>query len=137
MYLSIALLTNNIKPVLRSILFTLLYAGLIPRLASEKSDSLEQRIEKILRLIKECKYSIHDLSRVKSKKANQFSRLNMPFELGIDWMQADCEKPFTFKTKSYPREETIYSESAFQLKRGRHKESLTIIRNDRFRHFNI
>ena len=73
------------KPLLRPILFTLLYVGLIPRLASEKSDSLEQRIEKILRLIKECKYSIHDLSRLKSEKANEFSRLNMPFELGVDY----------------------------------------------------
>ena len=73
------------KSLLRPILFTLLYAGLSPRLASEKSDSLEQRIEKILRLIKECKYSIHDLSRLKSEKAKEFSRLNMPFELGIEY----------------------------------------------------
>ena len=73
------------KSLLRPILFTLLYVGLIPRLASEKSDSLEQRIGKILRLIKECKYSIHDLSRLKSEKAKEFSRLNMPFELGIEY----------------------------------------------------
>lgn len=73
------------KSLLRPMLFTLVYVGLLPRLASEKSDSLEQRIEKILRLIKECKYSIHDLSRIKSEKAKEFSRLNMPFELGIDY----------------------------------------------------
>lgn len=73
------------KLLLRPILFTLLYAGLRPRLASEKSDSLQPRIEKILRLIKECKYSIHDLSRLKSEKAKEFSRLNMPFELGIEY----------------------------------------------------
>lgn len=73
------------KLLLRPMLFTLVYAGLSPRLASEKSDSLEQRIEKILRLIQECKYSIHDLSRVKSAKVNEFSRLNMPFELGIEY----------------------------------------------------
>ena len=42
-------------------------------------------MKKILRLIKECKYSIHDLSRLKSEKANEFSRLNMPFELGIEY----------------------------------------------------
>jgi hypothetical protein len=66
-------------------LFTLVYVGLIPRLASKKSDSLEQRIEKILRLIKECKYSIHDLSRLRAEKAKEFFRLNMPFELGIDY----------------------------------------------------
>jgi hypothetical protein len=66
-------------------LFTLVYVGLVPRLASEKSDSLEQRLEKILHLIKECKYSIHDLSRLKAERARQFFRLNMPFELGIDY----------------------------------------------------
>src|SRR5204863_312273 len=43
------------------------------------------RIEKILRLIKTCKYSIHDLSRLKAEKAKEFFRLNMPFELGIDY----------------------------------------------------
>jgi len=73
------------KLLLQPMLFTLVYVGLCPRLASEKSDSLEQRIEKILRLIKECKYSIHDLSRLKSKKAKEFARLNMPFELGIEY----------------------------------------------------
>lgn len=73
------------KPLLRPMLFTLVHAGLVPRLASEKSDSLEQRIEKIVRLIKECKYSIHDLSRLKAAKPKEFSRMNMPFELGIDY----------------------------------------------------
>jgi len=73
------------KSLLRPMLFTLLYVGLIPRLASENSDSLEQRIEKILSLIKECRYSIHDLSRLKAAKAKEFFRLNMPFELGIDY----------------------------------------------------
>lgn len=73
------------KFLLRPMLFTLLYVGLIPRLASERSDSLEQRIEKILSLVKECRYSIHDLSRLKAEKAEEFFRLNMPFELGIDY----------------------------------------------------
>jgi hypothetical protein len=71
--------------LLRPMLFTLVYARLIPRLASEHSDSLEQRLEKIVRLIKECRYSIHDLSRLRAAKAKQFSRMNMPFELGIDY----------------------------------------------------
>src|SRR2546423_12202339 len=76
---------EDYKSLLRPMLFTLVYARLVPRLASEKSDSLEQRIEKILRLIKACKYSIHDLSRLKAEKAKEFFRLNMPFELGIDY----------------------------------------------------
>ena len=78
-------LDEDYKSLLHPMLFTLVYAGLVPRLASEKSDSLEQRIEKILRLIKACKYSIHDLSRLKAEKAKEFFRLNMPFELGIDY----------------------------------------------------
>jgi hypothetical protein len=73
------------KTLLRPMLFTLVYVGLTPRLASEESDSLEQRIEKILRLIKACKYSIHDLSRLKADKPKQFFRMNMPFELGVDY----------------------------------------------------
>lgn len=76
---------DEYKLLLRPMLFTLVYVGLFPRLASEASDSLEQRIEKILRLIKECKYSIHDLSRLRSEKAKEFARLNMPFELGLDY----------------------------------------------------
>lgn len=66
-------------------LFTLVYVGLIPRLASDELDSLEPRIDKIVRLIKQCKYSIHDLSRLKSAKAKEIFRLNMPFELGVDY----------------------------------------------------
>ncbi len=38
-----------------------------------------------LSIIKSCKYSIHDLSIVKSKRSNEFARMNMPFELGIDY----------------------------------------------------
>lgn len=56
-----------------------------PRLSLEISDSGELRLEKITELIKNCKYGIHDLSIVKSKKAKEFARMNMPFELGIDY----------------------------------------------------
>jgi hypothetical protein len=59
--------------------------GFIPRIASERSDSLESRIDKISGLIRESKYSIHDLSRLKVSTAGEFSRMNMPFELGIEY----------------------------------------------------
>jgi hypothetical protein len=64
---------KDYKSLLRPILFTIVYLGFNPRLASERSDSLEQRIEKILNLIKSCKYSIHDLSRLKAERANDIS----------------------------------------------------------------
>lgn len=59
--------------------------GYKPRLSLEVSDSGQVRLEKITDIIKNCKYSIHDLSLVKSVKAKEFSRMNMPFELGIDY----------------------------------------------------
>ena len=76
---------NEYKSLLQPILFTIVYLGFNPRLSSERSDSLEQRIDKILSLIKSCKYSVHDLSRLKAEKANDIFRLNMPFELGIEY----------------------------------------------------
>jgi hypothetical protein len=68
-----------------AIIFTIIVLGFYPRLALEVSDSSENRIDKITKLIRESKYSIHDLSRVKSTTENEYYRLNMPFELGIDF----------------------------------------------------
>jgi len=70
--------------LLRPLLFTILYLDYEPRIASERLDSGEARINKILELIKVSKFSIHDLSRLKSTKINQINRLNMSFELGLD-----------------------------------------------------
>lgn len=69
-------LDDEYRSLLRPMLFTMVYSGLVPRLASEKSDSLEQRIEKIVRLIKECKYSIHDLTPIviRAAKAQGYSK---------------------------------------------------------------
>jgi hypothetical protein len=72
-------------PLLRPLLFTIVYLGFSPKIALERSDSGEQRIDKICELIRKSKYSIHDLSRLKSKKKGEFYRLNMPFELGVDY----------------------------------------------------
>lgn len=71
--------------LLRPMLFTIIYLGFRPRIASERSDSAESRIEKICSLIRASKYSIHDLSRLKASRADDFYRMNMPFELGIDY----------------------------------------------------
>jgi hypothetical protein len=69
---------------MRPLLFTIIYLGFTPRIALERADSGEARINKITKLIKESKYAIHDLSRLKSEKKGEFYRLNMPFELGLD-----------------------------------------------------
>jgi hypothetical protein len=72
-------------PLLRPLLFTIVYLGYSPRIASERSDSGENRLTKICELISESKFGIHDLSRLKSTSADEYYRLNMPFELGIDY----------------------------------------------------
>jgi hypothetical protein len=58
--------------------------GFQPRIASERLDGNEPRIAKIIELIEESKYAIHDLSRIKARKVGELFRFNMPLELGID-----------------------------------------------------
>jgi len=70
--------------LLRPLLFTVASFGFEPRIASERSDSAEIRLDKIVRLIRSSRYSIHDISRLRAKAAGDFSRFNLPFELGID-----------------------------------------------------
>jgi hypothetical protein len=72
-------------PILQSVMFAVVYLGFEPKLARLRSDSAEIRVEKVADLIRTCKYSIHDLSRCVAKRKGEFYRLNMPFELGIDW----------------------------------------------------
>lgn len=71
--------------ILRPLIFTIIYHGFVPRISLENSDSGQPRIEKLKFLITESRYSIHDLSRLQSKAKREFYRLNMPFELGIDF----------------------------------------------------
>lgn len=73
------------QALLRPLLFVILFLGYNPRIASERSDSIEMRLDKICDLIDESKFSIHDLSRVKSKEIGELYRMNMPFELGIEY----------------------------------------------------
>jgi len=59
---------DSYLPLLRPILFTVIYLGFTPRIALERLDSGEPRINKIISLIEDSKYAIHDLSRIKAKK---------------------------------------------------------------------
>lgn len=76
---------EQFRPILNSIVFCVISAGLIPRIATERADGGEVRLTKITRLMQESRYSIHDLSRCEAVKRGEISRLNMPFELGIDF----------------------------------------------------
>jgi len=78
--------------------------GLVPRLASEISGG-ERRLDKILALIKSCRYSIHDMSNVYlSRTEPQTPRFNMPLELGltITWAKIQPARHTWFVWESEP-----------------------------------
>jgi len=76
---------NDFRQLLLGVVFTVLYLGYTPRLSLERANSAENRIDKISELIKESKFGIHDLSRLVSTDSGEVYRMNMPFELGIDY----------------------------------------------------
>ncbi len=80
---------NDYRQLLISIVFTLKSLDYNPRLSLERNDSGETRVHKILKLIQESKYGIHDLSRIVAIETEDHFRMNMPFELGIDY---GCQK---------------------------------------------
>jgi len=71
-------------PLFKAIVYTITDIGLRPRCAREKSNGGQIRLEKIIKIISECKYSIHDISRTELDLTSGLPRFNMPFELGLD-----------------------------------------------------
>jgi hypothetical protein len=69
--------------IFHAIIFTVFDCGYTPRCSLEIEDSSEIRIEKIAKVISECKYGIHDISRTELDKDTNLPRFNMPLELGM------------------------------------------------------
>lgn len=70
-------------PLLLALISGLCAFGLTPRATLEIPES-ERRLNKIFDLIRKCKYSFHDLSRIEIDKIPpRTPRFNMPFELGL------------------------------------------------------
>lgn len=67
----------------RACVFTVLDAGFVPRCSFEVDDATQIRLSAILSLIANCRYGIHDLSRVQLDSTFRLPRFNMPFELGL------------------------------------------------------
>lgn len=98
-------------PLLEAALFCIVYLGFVPRLANERLDGGENRHDKIVDLIKSCKYSIHDLSRSRAKAAGEVFRMNMPYEYGVDvGLRRSGAEPFDQKKF------LIFEEKRFDLK---------------------
>lgn len=69
---------DEFAPVLQSIAFCIVHLGFFPRLAPENADNAAARLDRIAELIRGSKYGIHDLSRCKSVRADEYARMNMP-----------------------------------------------------------
>src|SRR5688500_13444601 len=60
----------------------LLALGLVPRSVLEIPSGGRDRLTRIFRLMRECRYSIHDLSRIELR-GGRYPRFNMPLEAGM------------------------------------------------------
>jgi hypothetical protein len=70
------------EPILRAVVFSVYHCGFTPRCALEAS-AATLRIERIYKIMGECRYGIHDLSRTELDSRHRLPRFNMPLELGI------------------------------------------------------
>lgn len=128
---------NQYADLIRSLLFTVVHIGFNPRIASERIDSAENRLTKICELIKNSKYSIHDISRLQAKEKKEFYRLNMPFELGIDYgcrifsaNHLKDKKCLILEAEKYRYKQAFSDISGFDIK-NHFEEPQTLIREVR------
>lgn len=70
-------------PILHAILFAIHDCRFVARTALEDVGGGESRLDKIARLIRVSRYSVHDLSRVEISRSSPLPRFNMPLECGI------------------------------------------------------
>ena len=88
------------KPMLDAMLFAIYGCGFVARLAIETSGGREQRLDRIVRLIADCRLSIHDMSRV--QLSDGLPRFNMPFECGIAYAAMKLTLPPDRDTNPQP-----------------------------------
>lgn len=70
-------------PIFHAIVFAIMRSGFRARCALETQDGAENRFGKIQKIIEECRYGIHDISRVEVDGDPPLPRFNMPLELGV------------------------------------------------------
>ena len=73
---------DEYMPLLYSIIYATYRCGFVPVCALGEDDGSDNRLDKIIRGIADCKYAIHDISRTEQNN-NGLPRFNMPFELGV------------------------------------------------------
>ncbi len=74
---------NDYIEMRNALIFAVFDCGFIPRCALEDDDSGEVRFDKIQKIISECRFGIHDISRTELDGVTDLPRFNMPLELGV------------------------------------------------------
>ena len=74
---------GSYKGLFDAIVFAVFDCGFRARCALEEENCSKVRIETIFRIISQCKYGVHYISRTELCKKNTLPRFNMPLELGI------------------------------------------------------
>src|SRR3954454_16271467 len=71
------------SPVRDAIIFVIYDCGFVARSALEVEDSGQARVDKILDIIQQSKFGVHDISRAGIDRKTRLARFNMPLELGF------------------------------------------------------
>jgi hypothetical protein len=71
------------RDLFNALVFTVHQCGFVARCALEMDDGSQFRLDKLYDIIEDCRYGVHDLSRVTLDSTNRLPRFNMPLELGI------------------------------------------------------
>ncbi len=74
---------SRYRKLFAALVFAVHDCGFIARCALEIDDSGESRLSKILELIAQCGFGVHDLSRTTCDRATGLPRFNMPLERGL------------------------------------------------------
>ncbi len=74
---------SDYTPLFKAIVFTVFNCGFIARCSQEEGDASKIRLETIYTLVTDCRYGIHDISRIELDQDTKLPRFNMPFELGV------------------------------------------------------
>jgi len=75
---------SDYAPIFGALVFVIYACGFRPRSAKELDDCGQLRLEKLYSIIKQCRFSIHDISRTELDRKTKLPRFNMPLELGIN-----------------------------------------------------
>jgi hypothetical protein len=71
------------RPIFDVVVYCIIDCGFIARCALEVDDGSQVRLDKIYKIVEECRLAVHDLSRTQLDPKSRLPRFNMPFELGL------------------------------------------------------